>query len=65
MTETIAATREGRGMDFDRYVERVFRSELTAHKWQNAQYRNVTLRIYEGKFKTGDRIPVHTPSRPL
>jgi hypothetical protein len=60
MAETIALLRNGRGMDFDRYVERVFKSAETAHKYQNAQSRNVTIRRLDGRFKVGDRVPFGT-----
>ena len=55
-TETIAMVRQGRGMDFDRYVARVFRSAETAHKYQNGLDHNVTIVRLPGKWTTGQRV---------
>jgi hypothetical protein len=57
MTYTLCLIRNGRGMDFTRYVERTFRMEEAAWKWRNTQYRNVTILKVPGKVRKGDSIP--------
>lgn len=59
---TIVVVREGAGMDFNRYVDRVFKTKEAAWKWRNAQPRNHTIRRLDGRWKVGQTIPLGTPS---
>jgi hypothetical protein len=56
--ETIVLVRNGRGMDLDRYVERVFSTRETAHKYENSLSRNVTILVVDGKVRKGDRLAI-------
>lgn len=62
---TVALVRDGRGMDFNRYVERVFRDKQSAHKWANTQYRNVNIVVLEDTFRKGQAIPMDARSHRL
>ena len=63
--ETICEVRNATGLNFDRYVTRVFRSRDTAHKYQNRLDHNVTILVIAAKVRTGDRIPFGTPAHTL
>jgi hypothetical protein len=63
--ETIVLFGNSGWMNLASRVVFVFRSKEAAHKYQNSQYKNVTIRILEGKWKVGMEIPLGTPSRPL
>lgn len=54
--ETIAVVRSGTGMDFNRYVDRVFRSDDAAFKWLNRQSRNHIVLRLPGRYSVGDVI---------
>jgi hypothetical protein len=63
--ETIIMIRSGRGMDFSRYVERVFRDRESAWKYQNNLDHNVTVRAVDGRWKKGAKLPMNLKTRDL
>ena len=65
MAETIAVLRNGRGMDLDRYVARTFKSAQIAFAWANRQDRTYAIRVLNGKFRAGDRVPFGIKTREL
>jgi hypothetical protein len=60
---TIAAVRNGSGLDFNRYVHKVFKDLDSAHTWENRQPKNWTIRVFDAKLRTGDVVPPNTESR--
>jgi hypothetical protein len=63
--ETVCILRNGSGLDFNRYVQRVFRSEEAAHKYVNRLDHNVMLARIPGTWKVGATVPLTTRTRTL
>jgi hypothetical protein len=58
MTSTVCLLRNGRGLDLDRYVERVFKTTDSAYKFALRQPRNVQIVKLPGVWRTGERVPL-------
>lgn len=65
MAETICILRNGIGLDFNRYVQRVFRNTVTAYRYVNNLDHNVMLVSIPGKWEVGAPVPLTTRTRTL
>ncbi len=59
-SETVCILRNGAGLDFNRYVQRVFRNKETARRYVNSLDHNVMLARIPGKWKVGAAVPLTT-----
>jgi len=63
--ETIALIKGCGWMKLESCVGKVFRDRESAHKWENSQHENVTIRVLPGKWKVGQTVPLGSAGKPL